>query len=377
MTDALRTMAEWAVARLPDTLREGMTRGGLIFLGRTGLRKTPVVLFRGPTRGSGQSGVLLVAGHEPWVGYIPQRFFQGVPAREPVGEYPLSTLPHVLDQFQARADLVVARVDRQSAQRGFGYHYLRFPEWMGTRLSVPDDLEKLVRSGSSIKRDMTLVRRYQYQPVVTQGAQDCDRFFHSVYVPFTQNRHGNLTFLRSEQDLKRRATRGGILWVQRNGMHVAAILYERKNTILDLVALGTVNGNINLEREGAISALYYFILQYACQEGYTVLDFRGCRPSLCDGLLRYKRKWGVTLYDKTDSYYDLLVRWDQKNAVVREFLSHTPLIFRDAGGFSALGSDPHIARDLWVDGLRGCYDLRDWEFQSMDAHNHIIPALRV
>jgi hypothetical protein len=160
-------------------------------------------------------------------------------------------------------------------------------------------------------------------------------------------------------------------------MHAAAILYERKSETLDLLALGTVDGNLNLEREGAIAALYYFMLQYARQEGCTVLDFRGSRPSLCDGLLRYKSKWGVTLYDKTDSYYDLLVRWDQKNPVVREFLSHTPLIFRDAGGFSALGSDLHIERDLWVDGLRRCYDLRDWEFQAMDTHSQPIRSIRV
>lgn len=362
MSSVLRELAEWTGARLPDRLREGITRGGLSLLGWTGLRKTPVALLRGATRGSGRSGALLVAGHDPWIGYVSQRFFQGEPTCETIGAFTLSALPRLLDRFRREADLTVARVDRQSAKRWAGLDYLMVPEWVGTRLRVPDDLEQLVRSGGSIKRDMVLVRRHQYQPVVTQGAQDCEAFYDSIYLPFTRNRHGESAFLRSMQDLRRRVARGGILWVQRGGRPVAAVLYERKAETLDLLALGTVDGDLSLEREGAVAALYYFIVKWAREVGCSTVDFRGSRPSLTDGLLRYKSKWGVTLYDKTDSYHDLLLRWHQVNSVVTEFLSHTPLIFRDEEGFSALlGSERQREGDLWVDGLRRCYHLAEWQ----------------
>lgn len=362
MTDTMRTMAERAAAYLPDTLRECMTREVLFFLGWTHLRKTPVVLLRGPTRGSGRSGSLLIAGHEPWVKYIPHRFFHGQPAREPVGEYSLSALPPILDRYCVEADLTVARIDRQSAQRIFGHEYLKVPEWVGTTMRVPEKLEQLVRSGGSIKWDMVLVRRHQYQPVLTQGAQDYDYFYRKIYLPFMQIRHGEMRVLRGETDLRRRAARGGILWVQRNEKGVAALLYERKGDMLDIVALGILEGNLNLGKEGAIAALYYFILKLAREIGCTMVDFRGSRPSLSDGLLRYKSKWGGTLYDKTDSYHDLLIRWPQGNPVVKEFLTHTPLIFRNSGGFSALlGSELQRERNLWVNGLQRCWYVKDWE----------------
>lgn len=360
MSTVMRDMAEWAGARLPDRLREGITRVGLALLGWSGLRKTPVARLRGPTRGSGRPGVLLVAGHDPWAGYVAQRLFQGEPAREAVGEFALSSLPHVLDRLCGEADLTVARVDRRSAGRWTGLGYLPVPEWVGTRLRVPEDLEQLVRSGGSIKRDMVLVRRHQYRPVVTQGAQDCDAFYGSMYLPFARKRHGESAFLRSRQDLRRRVARGGILWVQRDGRRVAAVLFERKADTLDLLALGTADGDLSLEREGAVAALYYFIVKWAREMGCRTVDFRGSRPSLTDGLLRYKSKWGVTLYDKPDSYHDLLLRWRQGNSVVTEFLSHTPLIFRDGGGFSALLGNEHQREDeLWVDGLRRCYRLAE------------------
>src|SRR5690606_4460469 len=235
-------------------------------------------------------------------------------------------------------------------------------EWIGTRRRIPEDLECLVRSGGSIKRDMVHVRRHRYQPVVNQGAQDCEYFYHAIYRPFTQNRYGDMSYLRSLEDLRRRAARGGILWVQRDDRRMAALLYERKNEMLDMLALGTVEGNIRLEKEGAVAALYYFILKWARDIGCTTIDYRGSRPSLSDGLLRYKSKWGAALYEKTDSYYDLLVGWPKGNSAVTEFLSHTPLIFREAGGFSALlGNERQRECDVWVDGLRRCYYLKDWE----------------
>jgi hypothetical protein len=300
---------------LPDALREYMTRTALKFFGWSHLRTTPIVLLRGPTRGSGQSGSLLLAGHEPWVNYIPHRLFQGEPAREQLGAYNLSALPAVLDRFGADADLIVARIDRQSVQSMFGDDYFRVPEWVGTRIPVPENLEQLVRSGGSIKWDMVLVRRHQYQPVLTQGSRDYDYFYRDIYLPFMQNRHGDMMVLRSMADLRRRAARGGILWVRRNEKRVAALLYERKSDMLDIVALGTLEGDLKLVKEGAIAALYYFILKTAREIGCTTVDFRGSRPSLADGLLRYKSKWGGTLYDKTDSYHDLLLRWPQGNPV--------------------------------------------------------------
>jgi hypothetical protein len=88
----------------------------------------------------------------------------------------------------------------------------------------------------------------------------------------------------------------------------------------------------------------------------TTCDLRGCRPSLHDNLLRFKRKWSATLRDKPDNVYDVLVRWQAFNEVIADFLSHTSLIFRDGDGFSAIHTDASQARErLWIDGLRKLY----------------------
>ena len=341
-------------------MREFVTRQGLFLLNWSGLRRVPAMLMEGPTGKTGQLGRLLLVGHEPWVQYLSRRFFLGEPKRELLNRITIRALPDFLDRFQQSVDLVIARVDRLSGRRTLEGTYLAVPEWVGTKLIVPDNLNEHVRSGGSIRRDMTLVRRHGYEPVLSNGNEDFEIFFHSFYLPFTHGRHGELASARTPEDLRRRMQRGGILWMQRAGRRVAAILFEVKGHAVDLLALGTLQGNHELVREGAIAALYYFAIDLARTRGCTIVDFKGSRPSLCDGLLRYKSKWGVTLYDKTDSYHDLFVRWGRVNEVVKDFLSHTPLIFRDEGRLSAICTDESQASgSLWVKGLHRMYLLTE------------------
>jgi hypothetical protein len=130
-----------------------------------------------------------------------------------------------------------------------------------------------------------------------------------------------------------------------------------------LVSLGVADGDVAVLRDGAFAALYVHCFDYAREHGCSSIDMRGCRPSLLDGVLRYKRKWGITLYGKSDVLHSTLVHWNRLDEAVAEFLGHTPLIFRDGDGFSAVAavhreepwtsSDLRRARDgLWIAGLR-------------------------
>ncbi len=368
MIEEARRLAERFALYLPDRTRERAMRQGLFLLNWSGVRKVPAVLLHGMRQGTGRPGSLLIVGDEPWIHYLPRRFFVSEPKRQLLGRIGIRALPEFLNRHQSTVDLTIARVDRLSGRRMFTKEYLAVPEWVGTRLVVPVDLDRQVRSGGSIRRDMTLVRRHGYQPVLSDGRDDLGTFYDSFYVPFSHGRHGELTFIRTDLDLRRRVRHGGILWLQRGGRRVAGILFEVKEHTVDLLALGTLAGNLDLVKEGAIAALYYFIIDMAQKRGCRVVDFRGSRPTLADGLLRYKSKWGAVLYDKTDSYHDLFVRWSRASDSVKEFLSQTPLIFRDGGGLSALlGDTPSHSQALWVDGLRRWYRLTDSGLLAMPS----------
>lgn len=360
MNQLTRKVLDWTVSCLPDKAQALIMPYGLFALTCLGLWRIPVVLLRGPTNPCGQIGTLLVAGHDPWVGYLPGRFFQGEPQREQVGNVLAWELPALLNQPRVSPDLTIVRVDRLSARRFLGKEYLAIPEWVGTRLTVPDNLDVLVRSSSNIQNDMRRIRRHKYEPVVSHGDEDFDLFYHNFYLPLSKARYGKLLVVRPAHDLRQRVRRGGILWVRRDKQRVAALLFEEKEGTLDSLAVGSLDGDPRLIKEGAIAALYYFIIELARMRGCRMIDFRGSRPSLRDGVLRYKSKWGAILYDKADSYHDLFVRWGHVNEVVKEFVSHTPLIFRDNGGLSALiGNENPSEHELWIDGLRQWYRLTE------------------
>jgi len=147
---------------------------------------------------------------------------------------------------------------------------------------------------------------------------------------------------------------------------LAGVVFERNNDILDMQAIGMLTGELPLKMRGVMAALYYYSIAHARQLGCAEVDFRAARPSLHDGLLRYKRKWGNALCDNPNSYYDLLVRWNRVNGVVKDFLSHTGLIFRDEGRLSAIHADESQSRrSLWVEGLHRLYLLTESGRQPM------------
>ena len=104
------------------------------------------------------------------------------------------------------------------------------------------------------------------------------------------------------------------------------------------------------------------LLHIFFREGCAHLNLGGSRPSLRDGLLRYKAKWGAILDVQREPLYWWLVSWKRLDGAVAEFLSGTPLIFRDGNGLSGLASCANGAADtaadledlhrLWMGGLR-------------------------
>lgn len=359
-------VVDWTISRISGKYQNFFTRYGLFGLTCLGLRRIPVALLRGPTNPSGRTGTLLVAGDDPWVGYLPSRFFVGNPQRERIGNVSAWDLPALLNRLSPSADLTIVRADRLSAQKFLVNDYLSVPEWIGMRLAVPKDLDGLVHGNRSIREDMRLVRRHNLQPLATEGDERFHEFYDSMYLPFSQARHGAMAFVKSQPDLRRRLRTGGILWVIRDNHPLAGMLFERENDTLILHALGMATGELPLNKRGIMAALYYYSIAHACQLRCAEVDFRGTRPSLHDGLLRYKRKWGCILYDRTDTYYDLLIRWNGVNSVVKDFLSYTGLIFRDKGRLSAIHADEARSRQsLWIGGLHRLYLLTEAGRQPM------------
>ena len=314
-----------------------------------------VTLLRGVTAHEGHPATMLVAGRVKRVGWLIDRFFAAPPEREPRGHVPAWRLARTLRQMKGSADLTVAHVARVSAgPLGFGDDYLPVPDWIGMRFVAPFPPDGTCPHSHSLSDDLRRVRRARWSAEVSHLASDFAAYYREMYVPYVRSRHGAGAYVQSARRLRRAFRRGGLLWVSRNGERRAGLLFEHRQGTLVALAVGTVGDPVRQLKEGAIAALYVHMLDHARSAGCADIDFRGSRPSLDDGITRFKRKWGGIVYDRPDVLTTTLVHWHRMTPAAREFLTHTSLVFRDAGTLSALavagpderaGADPG---DTWT-----------------------------
>jgi hypothetical protein len=322
-------------AYMPDRMEETLRRSKARLIPWLAFR-LPVAVLRGVAQHTGKPACMVTAGAQPWIDCIPQRFFAEPPQRQDIGTFPVWTLPTLLQRLGASADMVVARIDRRSAQRFFTMPYLAVPESVGCALTVPDDLSQLQRGNHSVKEDLRIIRREALRYDVSYAVEDCEKFYHTMHLPFVHNRHGEFAVLHSLPALRHAVRRGGILWVWRGDQCIAGSVYRRYGQTFHAVALGTLGGDLELKKAGALAALYYFFIQHAHRLGCTRIDFGGTPSLLNHGLLRYKRKWGAELVREAPTPYDYLLWWPQPNAQVGHFLEHNAMIFRHYQRLAAL-----------------------------------------
>lgn len=326
--------------------------------------RIPVARLHGKAKASGQPATLLVAGEEPWVDYLPSRFFADKPQRELLGSFPLWHLERRVDCLEPGADLTVIRAEQVSAPFFFRKNYLAVPGWLNMAGRVPDDPTSAGRANRSVKDDMRLGKREKLELIISASGTDFDFFYQTLYVPFMVRRHGDLAVIRDADWLRVHFHGGAVLWIVQGGARLAAFVVKKRKQTLYLLAVGVRNGDPNIARQGAIAALYYHAIQFAHQLGCSWIDFGAVRPSLSDGLLRFKRKWGGSLaHNKRDNHYNFLIHWREWNPSVAGFVAENPLVYRNqSNGLSAITA---IVRDgpatqedatrtahmLWTDGL--------------------------
>ncbi len=315
-------------------------------------RRWPVARLRG-TSLAGRPATMIVAGPERRLNYLAERFFSGTPEAEPLGEYPSWQVERVVRRFRTEADMVAIRADRASARLFFRDPYTRVPAWIGMQVD-PAPAGHMSRGA---REDLRRIRRAGIGTEFGAGEPELREFYESFYVPLLERRHGEAAYVRDLLWLRERLRRGGLLWAVKDGARVAGELYEIREHTLSLCAIGLRNGELALAREGALAVLYHRMIEFARERGCTLVDMGLVRPSLKDGLLRYKAKWGAAVSERPENYYLFLVHWNAWNPAVSAFFAATPLVHRSPGGLSAIAvstaAEPPetVQRNLAVEGL--------------------------
>ncbi|MEX0886225.1 MAG: hypothetical protein WD009_07270 [Phycisphaeraceae bacterium] len=304
------------------------------------------------TRVTGTAGdcpaCVYVADHAPSVAPLLGPLFDRSPEGERVDDVAPRRLPALLDELAARAELVVARCHSAVGQRRLSGSYLRVPEAVEccAELSEDDALPARARRGQA--GNLRALRRAKLRWEVSHDRSHFAEFYEQMYVPFAHHRFGELAYVRGAGRLRSHFLRGGLIRVMDGQRWVGGCVYSVVDGALRVWVVGVADGDTTLIERGVMTANWAFAMERAHELGLTRCHMGLSRPSLADGVLVYKKRWGASLRCGQPTHCDLFMRWERFNPAVARLLKASPLIFHDGVRLSGLAV---IDRDATAEAI--------------------------
>jgi hypothetical protein len=157
-----------------------------------------------------------------------------------------------------------------------------------------------------------------------------------MYVPYITKAYGNrsemITYDFVKREFKERGLFTDLLLIKKEKEYVAGMLLGFKNNIAGLLYLGVKDGNLDYIQDGVMGALYYFSVCYLEGKGYTRIGFGDSKPFLRDGVLRFKRKWDLRIYNK--GIMGLIIKPLSRTDGVNGFFINNPFVYEDKTGLN-------------------------------------------
>lgn len=246
---------------------------------------------------------------------------------------------------------------------------LIIPAWVDGILEL-SDARRNMRENRDVKNDLRKMRKSGFTVAVAPMQDKLDFFYHRMYAPYISHAHGGATALAGYSWVKKKAAHGELLLVLLDGRTVAGefILYEKNQA--GAVLIGVLNGDSKYLKLGVTGALYYYRIQHLARKGFQRVRLGASRAFIHDGVLQYKKKWGVHLTGQRKEGF--LIGLLRETAGVRAFLRHNPFIvaIKDRMtrvAFVENGEECVVERLLGFDKdlrMPGAPDLRVFYFQG-------------
>lgn len=297
-----------------------------------------VIRLVGSLPGSGDAQSVLYVGRRGNYHYLVNNLFDHYEIAEEK-KSTLMTFRRSMRLMEPLADVVIVDI-------GWPYHgrmnrngeYLELPDWVNMAVELEDSWEGIVRSFRRTIRnnDLRYIRQNAYRCEPTTDRRAVKNFYDNMYVPFIQSRHGLDAVKSTRRHVIRRASKGCLLQIYKDEQVVAAGVVFPENGILFSLWMGMPATVIKDPPRAVVSALYYFGMRYAFDNGFWAVDFLGTRTLLTQSSFRFKRKWGALVQD-TFSPSSLLIKPQSGNLNAARFCQRFPMLARRDGELEVIG----------------------------------------
>ena len=198
-----------------------------------------------------------------------------------------------------------------------------------------DDLRKgFSKKRRQISNDFEAKNGLSYR--MSRDPADLAFFYHRMHVPHIRRRYGDLASIDRFKDMQAVFANGLLLFVLNGDQPVAGALSIRAGNTLMFRRTGVLDGDESHVKVGAQTALYYFQLRYAVDQGLAALDTMKSTPILNDGVFRHKADWGARAQQDDEAERAIFLFPLGPQEKLARFFELNPMIVDDGPGLAAV-----------------------------------------
>jgi hypothetical protein len=299
------------------------------------LSKVRIELLQGQLRHSSSSALTAIyAGNGNNADYLTGLLFKTIASRRVLAESSPLALAARLDEFAALGDVLVCERAPAWAAAGAVIGDFRIPAWIRQELQLDATAEGPWKFGRHLDREVNRhTRRHNFRVVMSQDAADKRRFFNEFYVPYIQARHTDSAVTVTQPIFDSIAASATLAKLYAGNEWTAGMLLHFGASELKF---GWFGSRENPPRSGASDVLDSLCVAAAAERGIRRINFGNARPSLNDGVVRYKRKFGVQ--SLPPRYPQTIIEWRLKNArpELREWMNTQEFLCVTSTGLAAV-----------------------------------------
>jgi hypothetical protein len=210
--------------------------------------------------------------------------------------------------------------------------YFYVPWSISSEVDISVKMSSLIIN-RGLKSDLSRIRKNKLNFELTNEPDRFQDFYYNMYVPYTIKAHDNRAFVHRYEHMKEEFKYCDLLLLKKEQEYIAGILIYYMKNKARLWLSGIKDGNLDyVIKDRAKGALYYFSILCLKEKGIKNLSFGYSRAFLNDGVLQYKKKWGVNIINTTDlGDLGFLIKPLNKTDGVKNFLLNNPFIFYKKG----------------------------------------------
>jgi hypothetical protein len=205
--------------------------------------------------------------------------------------------PGPLNRYGEQADLLITEFNDVLQWRPHSMQLL-----FSMPASVKQVLEQIDRPVDEIlagmnqntRRRIRQIGKQDFHYEFTQAQQDLDFWYDRMYCPYIYSRFGEYgVVLREKEFMQEIFDLGGLILVKHGVDPICGMLAILIDDLCEAWDMGVIDARFDLVKQGANVALWWYMLDWARQQGAKRFDFGASMAMAANGTFNFKRQWGT------------------------------------------------------------------------------------